>query len=89
MKKEFILNKFLPQLIFWSLSFIVLFRIFTKDYNNGTVDFIYTFLFHIPLLIVVIVNYSLIDKLILHKKYLRISVQVFFMRSVSIYRFRL
>lgn len=57
------------QVIFWSISFFVLFRIFTKDYNNGVVDFIYTLLFHIPLFIVVFINYRMINKWIRNQKY--------------------
>ena len=63
------MKKALSILFFWTLSFVILFRIFTKDYDNGTVDVIYTLLFHIPLIICVLVNTKLVDLFFLTKKY--------------------
>ena len=40
----------------WILSFIVLHRIFTVDYDGGISDVIYTLLFHIPVWAVVYIN---------------------------------
>jgi len=55
--------------IFWFISVAVLYRIFTIDYDNGIVDFVYTIVFHIPLILVVYLNYFLIQKLLDFKKY--------------------
>jgi len=54
------------QLGFWTLSYFVILRIFTREYDNGTVDIIYTFLFHIPLVILVYLNLFLV-KILLNK----------------------
>lgn len=63
-------RKILLVSIFWAMSFMIVFRIFTREYNNGAVDFIYTLLFHIPLIVVVSLNYLLIRYLIDKKHYL-------------------
>ena len=77
-KKDIILRSLLFQLIFWMVSFFVLFRVFTKDYNNGTVDLIYTFLFHIPLFLAVSLNNRLIDYFIPKRRYIAYSLSVIF-----------
>ena len=53
------------HLLFWVISFLLLFRLFTKDYNNGAVDVVYTFLFHLPLILVVYLNQFFIKKCLL------------------------
>ena len=73
--KESTVKKILAQVAFWSLSFVVLFRIFTKDYNNGAVDIIYTSLFHIPLMIAVLINSKLVRLFILNKKYIAYAIR--------------
>ena len=42
--------------IFWCISFLILYRIFTRDYSGGVSDVIYTALFHISLFVVVYLN---------------------------------
>ena len=54
--------------IFWIISFIILHRLFTIDYNNGIVDIVYTTTFHIPLVIIVHLNFIMIDKLLDKKR---------------------
>jgi len=62
--------KFWLNSIFWILSYLVLFRLFTKEYYNGTVDYIYTIIFHIPLFLIVAMHLISIDKYLIPKKYL-------------------
>jgi len=70
MKKEITYRILLAHSAFWAISFFILFKIFTRDYNNHEVDLVYTALFHIPLLVVVYVNLMLI-RIFFHKeKYL-------------------
>ena len=59
----------LKHLLFWIVSSIILFRLFTISYSASKVDYFYTFLFQIPLVIVVILNYRLADKTLEKKKY--------------------
>ncbi len=69
---------------FWMVSFLILFRLFTKDYNNGTVDWIYTLLFQIPLMIIVYMNYKLIDRFIILKKILLYTLLVLLLIPLGI-----
>ncbi len=69
MKKKVDFKVIFIHLAFWSASFFILFRIFTKDYNNGTVDFIYTLLFHVPIVLLVYTNIWLIKKYLAQRKY--------------------
>ncbi len=63
-------NKVIIMALFWMLSAIILYRLFTIDYSNGLTDIIFTALFHIPLFIVVMGNIIAIDALFLKKKYI-------------------
>lgn len=63
------LRSLLFQLGFWTLSYFVILRIFTREYDNGTVDVIYTFLFHIPLVILVYLNLFLAIRLLNKSRY--------------------
>lgn len=54
---------------FWALSFLILFKVFTKDYQNGTADIVYTLLFHLPLVILVYTNRASLSKWVLTKNY--------------------
>ena len=60
--------------LFWFVSFLVLFRLFTKEYYNGAVDYVYTVVFHIPLVITVSINIFCVNKYLLLKKYLAYSL---------------
>jgi len=59
----------LKHLLFWVISSIVLFRLFTINVESSRIDYYYTFLFQIPLLIVVFLNYKLADYTLDKKKY--------------------
>jgi sensor histidine kinase YesM len=54
----------------WSVSFFLLYKLFTVDYNTGIGDYIYTGLFHLPLVLAVYLNLPLIRLLFLQKRYL-------------------
>lgn len=49
-------HRLVQHLLFWSLSFYVLFRIFCTDEKYVETDLIYTFLFHISLVFIVYLN---------------------------------
>lgn len=63
-------NSIFTYSIFWTVSLFVLFRIFTKEYFSGTVDYIYTAIFHIPLFIVVTIHIKLINNFLFKRNYL-------------------
>lgn len=73
------------MLLFWLLSFFVLYRIFTKDYNNGTVDLIYTLLFHVPLLYAVLINTRIVNLYFNKKKYIHYSVIVLLLIASGVF----
>lgn len=54
---------------FWALSFVTLYRLFTLGQTIGEIDLYYTIMFHIPLFIIVYLNFYLIDTFIDNKKY--------------------
>ena len=70
--------------IFWFVSFIVLFRFFTKEFYIGKVDFIYTAIFHIPLIIIVTGHLFAIEKYLFTKKYFHYSTVVIFLLVMGI-----
>lgn len=49
-------HRMVQHLLFWSLSFYVLFRLFCTDEKYVETDLIYTFLFHISLVFIVYLN---------------------------------
>ncbi|MEZ5040597.1 MAG: histidine kinase [Saprospiraceae bacterium] len=64
-------NRGIRHLLFWMLSFYVLFRLFFTNEKYFYTDWIYTFLFHISLFFVVYINLQLLLPLFFqHKKYL-------------------
>ena len=56
-----ILSLLVAHLTFWTISFFVLYGIFTVDYDSGKSDVIYTLLFHLPILSVVYLNHFMIE----------------------------
>ena len=56
------------HVIFWVTCFFIAFRLFTKDYSNGTIDYIYTGLFIAPMLIMVYLNQGLLDNSIKYRR---------------------
>lgn len=57
-------------ILFWAVSFFVLYKIFTREYDNGVVDIIYTLVFHIPLILIVSINFWIANKFLRKAKYL-------------------
>jgi len=82
--KTFFKRKLFTHAVFWLISFVVLHRLFTVDYNNGKTDVIYTIVFHVPLLIVVYLNYFFINKLINSKRYFLYLLAVFLLSAIGI-----
>jgi len=58
--KKILNHTFFQQLLFWSLSFFILHRLFTREGDNGLTDIYFTILFHLPLLLIVYGNYYLV-----------------------------
>lgn len=66
----FIQNRKVQHLLFWLLSFYVLFRLFCTDDQYVETDLIYTFLFHISLIVMVYLNLAfLIPQFFQRKQY--------------------
>lgn len=64
-------NRWLHHLLFWALSFYVLARFFAYNDTISTVDWIYTFLFHLSLWLAVFPNlYFLIPQYLKARKYI-------------------
>jgi LytS/YehU family sensor histidine kinase len=56
-------------MVFWVVSFFILYKVFTIDYDNGWLDILYTILFHFPLIVVVSLNNLSVNAFINQKKY--------------------
>ena len=61
------ITKIVLHLTLWGISFLLLYKLFTIDYDSGFADVLYTALFHIPLLLTVYANLLLI-KLFFEKR---------------------
>jgi len=57
------------HVVFWAACYFIAFRLFTKDYNNGTIDYIYTGLFIAPMMIIVYLNQGLLNYSIRHRRF--------------------
>ena len=60
-------NPYLQQFLFWSISFLILHRLFTREGDNGLIDIYFTILFHLPLVLVVYGNFYLVQEFIIKK----------------------
>ncbi len=67
--KRLLKNRILYHTIFWMVCFFILFQLFTKEYYNGAIDFIYTGLFLLPMIVIVYINRWLINKFITKANY--------------------
>ena len=78
--------------LLWSISFFLLYKLFTVDYASGIADIIYTLLFHIPLLIAVYINLQLVHTFFVKGRYIlylaSISFLLFFCVSFYFFLFR-
>ncbi|MDX2444504.1 MAG: histidine kinase [Bacteroidales bacterium] len=65
------------QILFWGLSFFILLNIFSISGEISTLDYIYTFLFHIGLFVAVYLNYLiLIPYFLKREKYILYGVLI-------------
>lgn len=80
MKKKVFFN-----ILFWTVSFSVLLRLFTKEYYNGMVDYIYTIVFHIPLILIVSLNYISIRQFFLSKQYVKYIISFLLLGLLGIF----
>lgn len=63
-------SRLIQDVLFWAVSFFILLNIFTRTNQIRPIDYIYTFLFHIPLFVAVSGNsYLLIPKFLSNGKY--------------------
>lgn len=70
-------SRVFQHILFWGLSYYILLRIFSTGSQPHNIDYIYTLLFHLPLLIGVYVNLQLlVPKLLGEEKYLLYSFGV-------------
>ncbi|MDZ7693913.1 MAG: hypothetical protein U5K69_22800 [Balneolaceae bacterium] len=53
---RFIRSRLFQDLLFWCISFWVLLRLFTRTDQSRQIDYLYTALFHLPLLAAVYLN---------------------------------
>jgi hypothetical protein len=64
-------NRFLQHFLFWSISFFVLANLFASSGNIQKIDYIYTVIFHLPILIGVYINIIFfVPRFLEEKKYL-------------------
>ena len=68
--KSFLNNIVVQNILFWTISFVVLLRLFTRTEEIRIIDIIYTSLFHIPLFIGVTYNQFALHKFLDAKKFL-------------------
>lgn len=66
--KKILNHTLFQQLLFWSLSFFILHRLFTREGDNGLTDIYFTLLFHLPLLLIVYGNYYLVRQFFIKKR---------------------
>jgi two-component system LytT family sensor kinase len=66
--KRKVLNQIVQNLVFWTISFVITLNLFSRGDEIRKIDWIYTFLFHIPFVVVVSLNmYQTIPNIL--KKY--------------------
>ncbi|MCI5082933.1 MAG: histidine kinase [Saprospiraceae bacterium] len=65
--QKIIKNRWVQHLSFWALSYLILLRLFAYQDELFISDYIYTFLFHLSLLLVVYLNLRLLIPLLLQK----------------------
>ncbi len=70
------LIRIVSHLFLWCISYFILFRVFTIQYQNGASDHIYTLLFHIPILACVYMNQWVISKWFVHRQFLPYTIGV-------------
>jgi sensor histidine kinase YesM len=77
-------NRILQHILFWCVSFYYLIHSFSITNNITTIDFIYTAVFHITIVLAVYVNlYVLIPRLLGRKKYLFYALCVLALLAIT------
>jgi len=66
--KKILNHTLFQQILFWSISFFLLHRLFTREGDNGLTDIYFTILFHLPLLLIVYGNYFLVNQFFIKKR---------------------
>ena len=70
-------NRFLQHFLFWGISFFVLANLFANSGNIQKIDYIYTAIFHLPILIGVYLNILFfVPRFLEKKKYLYYAIWV-------------
>ena len=67
--KSFFKNTIVRNVIFWTVSFLVLLRLFSRTEDIRVLDVIYTSLFHVPLIAGLILHHFSIKQLLEKKNY--------------------
>lgn len=81
---KFFQNRILQHILFWCLSYYFLIHSFSITNNIETIDFIYTAVFHITIVLAVYINlYVLIPRLLGRKKYLFYALCVLALLAVT------
>ncbi len=62
-------NRILQHILFWCLSFLILLNILKVSAEIQVIDFIYTFIFHIPVVLVVYINLMFLFRFLETRKF--------------------
>ncbi|MBD3617093.1 MAG: histidine kinase [Gracilimonas sp.] len=76
--KSIFRNRLVQSLLFWTISFFVVLRVFTRTEELRTIDLIYTGLFHLPLIIGVLANQFFLNRYLNKQKYIIFTFGFFF-----------
>lgn len=77
-------NRIFQHILFWCLSFLILINILKVSAEIKQIDFIYTAIFHVPVLLTVYLNLRFLFPLLLEKrKYFLYVISVFFLISAG------
>jgi sensor histidine kinase YesM len=64
---RWIKNRFFQHILFWALSFLILLNIFKVSAEIKPIDWIYTAIFHLPVLLIVYINLKILFPVFLEK----------------------
>lgn len=70
-------NRAIQHILFWAFSFLILVNILRVSAELKPIDFIYTFVFHLPIILAVYTNlFILIPRFLAKKKYLQYTLAI-------------
>lgn len=72
------------HVLLWAISFFLLYKLFTVDYDSGVADLIYTALFHLPLFLAVYGNLLLVRTFFSHRKYILYAFSCIILGFISV-----